>query len=253
MENKQRNNVYFISDFHLGVPNKDESLKREKNIVLFLSSIEDDAKEVYLLGDVFDFWFEYKYVVPKGYVRLLGKIAQMCDNGIKVHFFCGNHDMWQRDYLEKELGVIVHKENKEIITLDDKVFMIGHGDGLDNKDFKYKFINFLFRNKFCVWLFGCLPTRFSMAIGNAWSKNSRKSHKKTDLIDMKEKEPIYLFCKKVLKNTHVDFFIFGHRHLVCDMAINNTSRYINVGCWINETYYAKWNTKELMLKRFEKD
>jgi UDP-2,3-diacylglucosamine hydrolase len=253
MNQVKRNSVYFLADFHLGVPNKKASLEREKKIVRFLESIKDDAKQIYLLGDIFDLWFEYKYVVPKGYVRLLGKLAELTDNGVKIDFFCGNHDFWQKDYFEKELNIKIHKESSKIIVLDGKRFMIGHGDGLDKSDFKYKFIDFMFKNWASIKFISLCPTNWFMSVGNSWSKKSRKSHKAIDLIDLKEKEPIYVYCKKVLEKEDIDYFVFGHRHIVCDITLNNKARYINVGDWVNDCCYAKWNNEELIVKRFEKE
>lgn len=247
---KTRNKVYFVSDFHLGVPNQEESLQKEKRIVRWLESIEQNAKEIFFLGDIFDFWFEYKYVVPKGFVRFLGKLTQMADNDCAIHFFCGNHDIWIRDYFEKDLGFIVHRSNSTII-MNQKTFLIGHGDGLDPSDKKYKLLNKIFKNRFCISLFACLHPRWAFAIGTNWSRKSRHSHSESDKISLETEEPIYKYCQNKLKTEDIDFFIFGHRHIECDMALNEKSRYINTGFWEIKSPYAEWDGKNLMLKNFE--
>ena len=247
---KTRNKVYFVSDFHLGVPNQEESLQKEKRIVRWLESIEQNAKEIFFLGDIFDFWFEYKYVVPKGFVRFLGKLTQMADNGCAIHFFCGNHDIWIRDYFEKDLGFIVHRSNSTII-MNQKTFLIGHGDGLDPSDKKYKLLNKIFKNRFCISLFACLHPRWAFAIGTNWSRKSRLSHSESDKIDRGLDEPIYKYCENKLKTQQIDFFIFGHRHISCDIKLSNQSRYINTGLWEIKSPYVEWDGKNLELKNFE--
>ncbi|MBQ9312674.1 MAG: UDP-2,3-diacylglucosamine diphosphatase [Bacteroidales bacterium] len=248
---QQRNKVYFLSDFHLGSPKGEVSLLREKKIVRFLQSIENDAKQIFLLGDIFDFWFEYKRVVPKGYVRLLGQLASMTDKGIKIDFFCGNHDLWQRDYFSKELNITVHTQKTEEILIDGKTFLLGHGDGLDSKDFKYLFIRYIFRNPISKAIFTSLPATIGIALANFWSSASRKAHKEIDFKSLGDKEPIVLFCKKYLQEHKVDYFIFGHRHLITDVNIDNKARYINTGSWFDRNPYAVWDGKELKLQEFE--
>ena len=246
----KKNNVYFVADFHFGSPDKASSREREKKVLAWLDSIEDSAREIYLLGDIFDFWFEYKDLIPKGQTRFLGKLAQMADRGCRIHFFCGNHDMWQRDYLEEELGFVLHK-TKEIIEIDGQRFMIGHGDGLDTKDKKYKLINSLFKSRICTGLFATLHPRLAFALGRFWSRKSRESHSAKDLTDLKQEEPIYKYCMSVHKKLEIDYFIFGHRHLACDMHIGDHARYINVGEWLNQSCFALWDGTCLELQRFE--
>ena len=164
--------IYFASDFHLGVPDYKKSLEREKIIVAWLDMIKTDAKELYLLGDVFDFWFEYKTVVPRGYVRLLGKLAELSDSGIQIYYFTGNHDMWTFDYLEKELNVTIYRKPIEK-TYSSKSFYIGHGDGLGPGDHGYKFIKKVFSNKFSQWLFARLHPNAGIGIAEYFSKKSR--------------------------------------------------------------------------------
>lgn len=245
-----RNKIYFASDFHLGNSSAKFNRLREKKIVRWLNHISKDAEEIYLLGDIFDFWFEYKHVVPKGFVRFLGTLAHLTDSGIRIHLFCGNHDLWLRDYFQDELGIIVHKQ-REKLTLYGKTFMLGHGDGLDPKDKKYKFINSIFKNKFCISAFATLHPRWAIAMAQKWSKSSRASHSEKDMIDLGEKEPIYQFCLKTLETQNIDFFVFGHRHLVCNKKIKDKTRYINLGYWNIYGHYAVWDGKNLELKKFE--
>ncbi|HNQ12455.1 MAG TPA: UDP-2,3-diacylglucosamine diphosphatase [Bacteroidia bacterium] len=245
-----KNNIYFISDFHLGVPNSDASLKREKDIVRWLDFIKKDALEVYILGDVFDFWFEYKHVVPKGFVRLLGKLAELSDSGIKIHYFTGNHDMWVFDYLPKEIGCTLYREPIER-EFGNKKFFIGHGDGLGPGDHGYKFIKKVFASKICQWLFARLHPNLGIGIANYWSRRSRIATS-TDNETYKgdDKEFLVLFCKEKIKTQAIDYFIFGHRHLPIDMRIGE-SRYINLGEWINYRNYAVFNGSELLFKTFD--
>lgn len=246
----QRNKIYFASDFHLGSSSQKQTHEREKKIVEWLNHISKDAEEIYLLGDIFDFWFEYKNVVPKGFVRFLGTLAHLADLGVKIHFFCGNHDIWIKDYFQKELGIIVHHQ-KETLSLYGKTFMIGHGDGLDSKDKKYKIINTIFKNKICISLFASLHPRWAISLAQSWSKSSRASHSEDDKKDLGEKEPIYQFCLKTLEKENIDYFVFGHRHLVCDKELKDNIRYINLGHWQSNGHYAIWDGENLILKKFD--
>ena len=248
MANKK---IYFASDFHLGVLDHKASLVREKRVVAWLESIKHDASDIYLVGDVFDFWFEYKSTVPKGFVRLLGKLAELSDSGINIHFFTGNHDMWAFDYLTEEIGAMMYREPIEI-DLSGKKMMIGHGDGLGPADHGYKFIKKVFANKLCQWLFARLHPNLSFGVAHYFSKKSRIA---TGTSDEKflgnENEWLVLYCKEVLKKRHIDYFIFGHRHLPLDIQLNDKSRYINLGEWIHYNTYAVFNGEKLELKKFE--
>lgn len=242
--------LYFLSDFHLGVPTYEKSLEREKRIVHFLESIRSDAQEIYLLGDVFDFWFEYKTVVPRGYVRLLGKIAELTDSGIPIHYFTGNHDMWTFDYLEKELNVKIHRKPIEKIY-SGKRFYIGHGDGLGPGDHGYKFIKKVFASPLCQWLFARLHPNFGIGLANYFSKKSRTATGDSDEKFLgEEKEWLIIYSKEILAKQHYDYLIFGHRHLPLDFKINS-SRYLNLGDWIRYNSYAEFDGEELKLKYFE--
>lgn len=242
--------IYFASDFHLGVPTYEKSLEREKKIVRWLDSIKTDAEELYLLGDVFDFWFEYKTVAPRGYVRLLGKLAEISDAGIPIHYFTGNHDMWIFDYLEKELNVKVYRAPIEA-TYGNKSFYIGHGDGLGPGDHGYKFIKKVFANPVCQWLFARLHPNFGIGLANYFSKKSRIA---TGTIDEKflgeEKEWLVIHSKELLEKKHYDFLIFGHRHLPLDIPINGKSRYINLGDWIRYDSYGVFDGEKMELKYY---
>ena len=240
--------IYFASDFHLGVPTYEKSLEREHKIVKWLDSIKADAEELYLLGDVFDFWFEYRTVVPRGYVRLLGKLAELSDSGIKIHYFTGNHDMWTFDYLEKELNVIIYRAPIEI-SYNGKAFYIGHGDGLGPGDHGYKFIKKVFASKVCQWLFARLHPNFGIGIANYFSKKSRIATGTTDEKFLgEEKEWLVIYSKEILAKKHFDYLIFGHRHLPLDIKIGS-SRYINLGDWIQYFTYGVFDGAEFELKK----
>ena len=242
--------IYFLSDFHLGAPNAAESLVREKRIIRFLDDIKQDAAQIFILGDLFDFWFEYKKVVPKGYVRILGKLAELTDSGIPIHFFVGNHDMWMTNYFQQELNIPVYFE-PVAFDLFGKKFLIGHGDGLGPGDHGYKFIKKIFRNKACQWLFGILPPFIGMGLADYFSKKSRAQTGQTDEIFLgDDKEWLIIYCKEVLKTTHYDYFIFGHRHLPINVSVGDNSRYINLGDWIKYNSYACFDGNELELKYY---
>lgn len=243
--------IYFASDFHLGVPDPEKSLVREKKIVRWLDSIRDRASELYLLGDVFDFWFEYGRSVPNGYVRLLGKLAELSDAGVKIHWFTGNHDMWIFHYIPKEIGCTLYRKPVER-EIAGKKFFIGHGDGLGPGDHGYKFIKKVFASKVCQWLFARLHPNFGLWMGNYFSRRSRiATGTKEDTYLGDDKEFLTIFCKEKLKSSHFDYFLFGHRHLPLDIKLSETSRYINLGEWVNYYTYAEFDGKELTLKKFE--
>jgi UDP-2,3-diacylglucosamine hydrolase len=240
--------IYFASDFHLGVPNKEQSLAREKKLVQWLNQIEKDAAHIFLVGDVFDFWFEYKTVVPRGYTRLLGKLASMVDNGIKIHYFTGNHDMWTFGYLEEELGVSLYRNPIEV-KINNQLFFVGHGDGLGPGDNGYKFIKKVFASPISQWLFARLHPNFGIGLANFWSGKSRAANGPVDEIFLGEdKEWLIIFCKEVLQKKHYNYFVFGHRHLLLDISLSNNSRYINLGDWFKKPHYAVFDGIDLKLK-----
>lgn len=241
--------IFFASDFHLGVPNYEDSLVREKRLVKWLDEIKSEAAEIFLMGDLFDFWFEYKTVIPKGFVRIQGKLAELCDAGIPVHLFTGNHDMWLFDYLPKELGVQIHR-NPIAIECNGKHLYLGHGDGLGPGDYGYKSIKAIFSNKFCQWLFARIHPNFGIGVAQFWSRRSRIATGNTDdKYHGEEKERLVVFSKEKLKEQHYDFFVFGHRHLPLDIKLPNNSRYINLGDWIKYYSYAVFDGEKLTLEK----
>ncbi len=243
--------IYFLSDFHLGAPDATSSLVREKKIVQFLDVIKKDAAAIFIVGDLFDFWYEYKKVVPKGYVRILGKMAEITDAGIPIHFFVGNHDMWMKDYFQQELNTSVYFEPTEF-TFYGKRFLIGHGDGLGPGDEGYKFIKKIFRNPFCQSLFGMLPPRIGIGLADFFSKKSRAKTGTTNEIFLgEEKEWLVVYAKEILQKEHYDYFIFGHRHLPLDIALNEKSTYINLGDWIKYFSYAVFDGEKTTLEYHE--
>ncbi len=240
--------IYFLSDFHLGAPDYTSSLEREKKIVQFLDAAMQDAAVIFIVGDLFDFWYEYRTVVPKGYVRILGKMATITDSGIPIHFFVGNHDMWMKGYFQKELNIPVYFEPKTF-EFSNKKFYIGHGDGLGPGDHGYKFIKKIFRNPLCQWLFGILPPAVGVGLANYFSRSSRAATGQSDSKFLgEENEWLISYCKEVLQKEPFDYFIFGHRHLPIDFALNNNSRYINLGDWIRYNSYAVFDGTQLELK-----
>jgi UDP-2,3-diacylglucosamine hydrolase len=240
--------IYFLSDFHLGAPDHASSLEREKRIVLFLDEIKKDAAEIFLVGDMFDFWYEYRKVVPKGYIRLLGKLAELTDAGILMHFFVGNHDMWMKDYLQTELNIPVYFEPREFVR-NGKLFYVGHGDGLGPGDHGYKRLKKVFRNPACQWLFGILPPTLGMGIANYMSRKSRAQTGSSEEVFLGEdKEWLLIFSRETLLKKKVDFFVFGHRHLPIDYRLSDESRYINLGDWISFYTYAVFDGQNMELK-----
>lgn len=244
--------IFFLSDFHLGAPSAAESLQREKKIVQFLDSILQQTAQLFIVGDMFDFWFEYKTVVPKGYVRLFGKLAEFSDAGIPIHFFVGNHDMWVRDYFEKELGFKIYFE-PTTFTFNNKKFHVGHGDGQGPGDNKYKCLKKIFRSPLCQWAFGVIPPSIGMGIANYFSHKSRNaaSKKGEEVFLGEENEWLIIYCKEVLKQTAVDYFIFGHRHLPIDFALPKNAQYLNLGEWINYNSYAVFDGNNTTLQYYQ--
>lgn len=247
MQNGKR--IYFASDFHLGIPDHASSLEREKRIIRWLDQVAADAEEIYLVGDLFDAWFEYKRAVPKGFVRFLGKLAELSDSGIKINVFTGNHDMWMFSYLEQECGVTMYRNPVER-EWNGKKFIIGHGDGLGPGDHGYKFIKKVFRNPVCQWLYARLHPNFGLWLADYFS---RKGYDKKDVErDYKgdDKEFLMLYCREELQKRHVDYFIFGHRHLPLNREAGPGSRYINLGDWINYNTYAVFDGSTLTFETF---
>tara|TARA_R110000868_G_scaffold136776_2_gene349850 strand:+ start:1519 stop:2289 length:771 start_codon:yes stop_codon:yes gene_type:complete len=241
--------IYFASDNHLGAPAYEVSLPREKKFVSWLDEIKQDAAAIFLLGDLFDFWFEYKTVVPKGFTRTLGKLAELSDSGIPVYYFVGNHDLWMTDYFEKELNIPVYHNPKEFI-LNNTLFFIGHGDGLGPGDKGYKRMKKVFTNPFFKWLFRWIHPDVGMRIGHYLSvKNKLISGDDDAKFLGEDKEWLAQYSKKKLEEKHRDIFVFGHRHLPLEISISNNSKYINLGDWISHYTYGVFDGETFDLKK----
>lgn len=270
----ERKKIYFLSDSHLGsashntnasasmagaltlpdakqlqsndIPNHDI----ERKLCRWFDMVKDDAKVIYLLGDIFDFWIEYKYVVPRGFTRVLGKMAELTDSGIEIHFFIGNHDLWVSDYLQKECGLIVHKEPL-VVDICNKKFFLAHGDGLGDDSKSFKIIRFLFHNRMCQKLFASLHPRWALAIAHTWSNHSRQSGGFVDYLG-EDKEHLVQFAKKQLKlSPNINFFIFGHRHIMLDLMLSQSSRIVILGDWITFFSYGVFDGENFALEIFE--
>ena len=243
-------NLYFASDFHLGAGTYASSRERESRIIRWLDTISDDVGELFLMGDVFDFWFEYKTVVPKGYTRFFGKLAQLSDRGVTLYFFKGNHDMWLFDYLKDELNAIIISNELEI-ERNGKKFYLHHGDGLGPGDKKYKFLKKIFRSTLCQWAFARIHPDFGIRIANAWSGNSKQVNARIGEAKLHPQEWLEIYSKEILKTRFFDYMIYGHRHRPLDLPLPDKSRYVNLGDWINYFTYAVFDGETLELKHFE--
>jgi len=242
--------IYFASDVHLGLYPQDKSREREKIFVRWLEEVRKDATEIYLLGDIFDYWYEYKKVVPRGFTRTLGKLAEITDGGIPVHFFTGNHDVWVFDYLKEELGLIIHHDPIQV-ELQGRKFFLAHGDGLGPGDLGFKILKWAFRNKVLQWLYSHLHPDFTMRFAHWWSKKSRYSKGIAEAFQGEERELQLLFAREKLKEEYFDYFVFGHRHVPMDINLNEKSRMINLGEWIFSFTYAVFDGTDLKLKQFD--
>jgi len=242
--------AYFTSDWHLGWPDREKSLIREKKILRWLESIENEAGALFLLGDIFDFWFDYRHAAPRHFVRVLGKLASMQDNGIKIYYFFGNHDMWHRDYLQKETGMIMVPDAAEIRLNGLKIYA-AHGDGLGPGDKKFKFIKALFRNKTAQWFYRWLHPDLGIPLASYFSRLSRKNTPPEITRFMgPEKEHLILHSRDILKNENFDYFVYGHRHHVVEYPLTNKAVYVNIGDWIRHFSYAVTDGNTLQLKKY---
>jgi UDP-2,3-diacylglucosamine hydrolase len=239
----------------LGIPDYENSLKREKLLVSWLDLVREDAAEIFLMGDVFDFWFEYKTVVPKGYIRLLGKLAQITDDGIPIHLFTGNHDIWAFEYLRKEINIQLHRHPETRLMMGKK-FYLAHGDGLGPGDDGYKFLKKVFSNRFNQHLFRWLHPDFGAKMGLYFSGKSRlanmiKEDKKENLNRI-EDEMLYKFASGLIeKGIEADYFVFGHRHRPADVELNHGRRLIILGDWLTNYSFAEFDGNILNLKYFK--
>ncbi|VAW15960.1 UDP-2,3-diacylglucosamine diphosphatase [hydrothermal vent metagenome] len=242
--------IYFISDVHLGAPALSNNHERELLFVAWLDKIKDDAEQLFLLGDIFDFWFEYKKVAPRGFTRTLGKIAELADSGVEVHYFTGNHDIWVFDYLPKELGVILHRDEYRV-SLWGKRFFLAHGDGLDSTDKGYNLLKKIFTNKPLQWLFARLHPNFALTLAHKWSERSRLTKGIVGESFKNEDEGLYKFSKSILEKEHFDFFIFGHRHVLVDLPIGQGSEFILLGEWVSLFSYGVFDGEKFELKKYK--
>jgi UDP-2,3-diacylglucosamine hydrolase len=246
-----RNKLYFASDFHLGTGTYAKCREREARLVRWLDSIKADAAEVFLMGDVFDFWFEYKTVVPRGYIRFLGKLAELADAGTKIYFFKGNHDMWMFDYFEKELGATIVSNELEI-ERGGKKFYLHHGDGLGPGDTFYKILKKIFRSRFCQWLFARIHPNLGVGIANYWSRRSRIANEKNEDHKPGQQEWLVTYSQELLKTSFYDYLLFGHRHKPLEIPLNDKSCYVNLGEWVFKNSYAVFDGQKLTMHFFEK-
>ena len=243
--------IYFASDNHLGAPTKEKSFPREQKFVQWLDEVKGDAAVIFLLGDLFDFWFEYKTVVPKGFVRVLGKLAEITDSGIPVYFFVGNHDLWMNGYFEEELNIPVYHKPQEF-SFNDTVFFIGHGDGLGPGDKGFKRMKKVFTNPLAQWLFRWLHPDLGVKIAQYFSVKNRLISGDEDVRFLgEENEWLVQYSKRKLLTKHYDYFVFGHRHLPMEIKVGDQSTYVNLGDWINYYTYGVFDGNKLSLKKYE--
>ena len=242
--------IYFSSDNHLGAPTQEASRPREKKFVAWLDEIKKDAAAIFLLGDLFDFWFEYKKVVPKGFTRTLGKLAEVSDSGIPIYYFVGNHDLWMNGYFEEELNITVYHKPKEFF-FNQTSFLIGHGDGLGPGDKGYKRMKKVFTNSFSKWLFRWLHPDLGVRLAQYMSvKNKLISGDEDEKFLGEDNEWLVQYCKRKLQENHRDYFVFGHRHLPLEIDLEPNSKYINLGDWISYFTYGVFDGKKMELKEY---
>ena len=242
--------IYFASDFHLGLPAGTPPIEREKKVVSWLKSIVHDAKEIYLIGDIFDFWWEYKLVVPRGFTRFLGAVSEITDTGIPVHFFTGNHDMWTGDYLSGECGMTIHT-TPYTTEFNGKRFHLAHGEGLGTRNTGYKILLSIFRNKPLQLMYSALHPSIGVGIGHRWSLNSRLGKGLTKSFLGEDNEDLIRYARSVTENDRIDYFIFGHRHLAMTYTLMAGSEILFLGDWIKNGSYAVWDGKTLNLKMLD--
>ena len=243
----KKTKIYFVSDVHLGSESRISSEQREILLLKWLDEIKEDASELYLLGDIFDFWFEYKYVVPKGFVRTLAKLRELHDKGIEIYYYTGNHDIWNFGYISEITGAII-KHGYEIKTIGNKKFFLGHGIGLGNNKID-NFLIWFFNNSFFQFLFKMLHPYIAFKIATSWSKSSRKKHDYTKPIDYNE-EFLVKYSKTILQKEHIDFFVFGHRHIPFQIEIGKDTVFTNIGDWLINFTYGVFDGEELKLERY---
>ena len=231
--------LFFASDFHLGAPSFSESKVREKRIIAWLDHVADEAAAIFLVGDLFDFWFEYKEVVPKGFLPFLAKLSQLRDRGIPILFFTGNHDLWMKEYFTQELGIPVYHHPIELSVAGKKI-LVGHGDGLGPGDDTYKVLKKVFTHPLAQWLFGWLHPDIGIRLAKAWSSNSRISNSsKNEQQFLGADEWLWAYCKEIEQSAPHDYYIFGHRHLPLRLAVGEKATYFNLGEWVSQNTYLE--------------
>lgn len=243
--------IYFVSDFHLGIDCDLTSADREKKIVKWLDLYQHDMEELYLVGDIFDYWYEYKRVVPKGYTRLFGKLAELRDNGIPIFFFTGNHDMWMFSYFKDELGIPIYRKPIELHRHGKRI-LVGHGDGLGPGDKGYKIIKSIFSNNWCQRLFSWIHPNIALSMMQFFSSKSRAYTADESQFKDLSKEWLVQYCERKIQDSEYDYFVFGHRHLPINHLLSNgKSRYINLGEWMYVYSYATFDGSQMALHFFE--
>ena len=247
----QRNTTYFISDLHLGASYLD-TRQSEQKVIDWLNSIKSSAKRLIFLGDILDYWYEYRHVVPRGYIRFFGKLAELSDSGIEIHWFTGNHDIWIFDYLPAELGITLHRTN-EVFDIDGHSFFLSHGDEVGERKWSFRFIQWLFRNKVAQWCYSWIHPDLTMILAHKWSSSSRKkNNQKGEKHFRGEKyEPLVRFAKEYIKNNNVEYLIFGHRHILLDLMLTRNNRMVILGDWIKHFSYASFDGENLWIDLFE--
>jgi UDP-2,3-diacylglucosamine hydrolase len=251
MQLSSNKKIYFASDQHFGAPTAELSFPREQKFVAWLDKIKVDAEALFLLGDLFDFWFEYKTVVPKGFVRVLGKLAEIRDSGIPIYFFVGNHDLWMSDYFEKELNIPVYRDNKEF-TFNNKTFLIGHGDGKGPGDKGYKRMKRVFTNSFSKALFRWIHPDIGVKLGHYLSVKNKLISGDEDVKFLgEENEWLVLYSKRKLETKHYNYLVFGHRHLPMKITVGENAEYVNLGDWIGYFTYGVFDGKNFEIKKFK--
>ena len=249
----QRYKTYFISDLHLGASYLKNPLDYERKVVRWLHSIKDSAKAIYLLGDILDYWYEYRNVVPRGYTRFLGTLATLADEGIEIHWYIGNHDIWIFDYIPNEIGAKV-VDGYEVKEIDGHRFFLSHGDGIGSLKPGFKFIRSIFRNRVCQKLFSSIHPRWTVPFAHRWSSHSRNFSDETPRFLGEHKEPFIPFARKWNEqhpDSPIEYFVFGHRHILLNYEIENNSRVIVLGDWIHHFSYATFDGENLSLDTFD--
>ncbi len=241
--------VYFASDFHLGAAAADSSHEHELKIIRWLDHIKSNAAAIFLVGDVFDFWFEYKHVVPKGFIRFQGKLAELADAGIPIYLFTGNHDLWYRNYFADELNLEIHTKPISI-KIGEKMFMVGHGDGLGEGDHFFKVVKKVFVSKFPQWAFRWIHPDVGISMARFWSHSSRERSKERDEKHLGEDEVLLRYCREVEQQKHHDYYVFGHRHLPMEMGVAREATYFNLGEWFQANSYLEFNGEKASLQYF---